>query len=440
MERWKWLIPGMRVKRWLFLVFVGVALIAVGIALLLNTGLLGQVEAGLMRLLQGISPTWDWLSGLLLVLLGIFSLGVGMRGLIHSITGALVPGGDKGLAESVYRRRGLAKGPKIVVVGGGTGLSTMLRGLKTYSENITAVVTVADDGGSSGRIRDELGILPPGDVRNTLVSLADTEPLMERLFQYRFSWGEGLHGHSFGNLFIAAMTDITGDFEEAIREMSKVLAVRGRVLPATLETVRLRARYRDGEEVVGESRIPQEGRGIARISLEPEDASALPEALEAVREADIVILGPGSLYTSVIPNLLVHPIPQALADSEALKVYVCNVMTQPGETEEMTASGHVQALLDHASGHPIVDCCLVNDQRISKEQAESYAQQGAYAIEPDAEKLRSLGLRVETAPLLDAQDLVRHDPDKLARAIMDIMESTTGMQWWHRAGGTGEGT
>ncbi len=432
MQRWKWLYPGMRVKRFMVVIILGVFLVGVGSAFLVNTTFLAALETKLLARIASISVWGHGFTGLALIIIGLGILLLGMRNLVHSIAESLLPRGEKSLAPWLYRKRSLAKGPKIVVVGGGTGLSTMLRGLKEYSDNITAIVTVADDGGSSGRIRDELGILPPGDVRNTIVSLADTEPLMERLFQYRFSWGQGLQGHSFGNLFIAAMTDITGDFEEAIREMSKVLAVRGRVLPATLATVKLRARYEDGEEVVGESHIPQEGKAISQVFLEPGHVRALPEALDAIAQADVVVLGPGSLYTSIIPNLLVGQIPDALSRTQALRIYVCNVMTQPGETEAMTAAQHVKALLDHAGRRKLVDVCLVNDEEVSAEQAQKYATQGAYAIEPDVDELRRLGLEVRAAKLLDAQDLVRHDPRKLAQEIIRMVEVKTGTSWWDK--------
>ena len=283
----------------------------------------------------------------------------------------------------------MQKGPHIVTIGVERVFLQCL-GSKEYSSNITAIVTVADDGGSSGRIREELGILPPGDIRNTLIALADTEPLMEKLFQYRFSWGDGLTGHSFGNLFIAAMTDITGDFEMSIKEFSKVLAVRGRVIPSTLETVQLRALYTDGTEVVGESSIPIPNKKIDRIYMEPERAQALPDALDAIANADIIVLGPGSLYTSVIPNLLVEPIVQALRDSSALRLYICNVMTQPGETDGMSASEHVKALLKHADNQTILDYVLVNRAHISPTQAEKYRREGAYPVEPDTANLEKL--------------------------------------------------
>ncbi len=418
MERWKWLYPGMRVKRWLFLMIVGTFLIGLGITILFNTQLLTAAEGKMLWFVSTYIQFADWAAGFLIIILGIFTVGLGMRLTIRSLVGALSPADVSNLAEVVYRKRSLQKGPHIVVIGGGTGLSTLLRGLKDYSSNITAIVTVADDGGSSGRIREQLGILPPGDVRNTLVALADTEPLMEKLFQYRFSWGEGLSGHSFGNLFIAAMTDITGDFEIAIREFSKVLAVRGRVIPSTLDAVTLKAKYTDGTEMSGESKIPQEGKRIKRITLEPVDAEALPEALEILETADLVVLGPGSLYTSLIPNLLVRPISEALATTKAPRIYVCNVMTQPGETDGMNASDHISAILQHTGGAMIMDYVLVNSARISGEQARKYQEQNAHAVRYDLDGLRKLGVTPIARPLLGRFNLVRHDSHVLAREIM----------------------
>lgn len=245
---------------------------------------------------------------------------------------------------------------------------------------------------------------------------------MEKLFQYRFSWGEGLKGHSFGNLFLAAMADITGDFEESIKEFSKVLAVRGKVLPSTLATVQLKAEYTDGTEMVGEAEIPQVGKEISRVSLVPSEVTAVPEAVEAIRAADLIVLGPGSLFTSVIPNLLVNPIVEALEEAEAVKVYVCNVMTQPGETDGFSASDHVYALLKHAGFRPIIDHVLVNDTPISSWQAQKYAEQGAYPVQLDRNRLENMGLEVITGSLIDHADLVRHNSTRLAEALLRIWE------------------
>ncbi|HEX6971321.1 MAG TPA: gluconeogenesis factor YvcK family protein, partial [Limnochordia bacterium] len=420
----KWLYPGMRVKRWLCLVGVGVLCISVGIALFAGVAVLGALETSLIGLshrLLGVSPLpLTAPTGLALVALGIACISWGIRQTIRSLMAVFAPEDVPYLADIVFERRHLARGPRVVAIGGGTGLSTLLRGLKAYTSRITAIVTVADDGGSSGRIRSELGILPPGDIRNTLVALADTEPLMERLFQYRFGRGEGLEGHSFGNLFIAAMCDVTGDFEEAVRQSSRVLAVRGRVLPSTLTDVALRAEYADGTVEVGESRIPRPGKTIRRVSLVPEAPEPHPEVLRAIARADLIVLGPGSLYTSVIPNLLVRGLADALRRSPAVKVYVCNVMTQPGETDGYGAVEHVQAILDHV-GPGLLDHVVMNSEPVPPAAQRRYNLEGAHPVRPDEAGIRRLGLTPVCRPLISKNDLVRHDPERLAETVMEAI-------------------
>ncbi len=416
MERWKWLCPGIRVKRWFALMLLG--LVVSGMGLLVLAAEVRPFYVQFELFLEGDRL----LLGSLMMIGGFGSLALGVRGVIRSVVGAVYADPDR-LADAVYRHRGLTKGIRIAVIGGGTGLAVLLRGLKKHTNNITAVVTVADDGGSSGRIRDELGILPPGDIRSTLIALADTEPLMESLFQYRFPWGKGLEGHSFGNLFIAAMTDLTGDFEEAIRQFSRVLAVRGTVLPATLDTVNLRAVFHDGSVVVGESGIPQQHKTIDTIELLPPDAAALPDAVSAIRAADLVVIGPGSLYTSIIPNLLISGIRDALADTEALRIYVCNAMTQPGETDRMTASEHARALVKHCGGRQVMDLALLNDTRILPSQLEAYAQKGAHPVDVDSLGFQKLGIPIVRRDLLDEADLVRHDSAKIAAELLALAGS-----------------
>lgn len=309
---------------------------------------------------------------------------------------------------------------KIVAIGGGTGLPNLLRGLKRYTKNITAIVTVADDGGSSGILRDELKILPPGDIRNCLLALANTEPLMEKLFQYRFNAGS-LKGHSFGNLFLAAMTEILGDFELAIKESSKVLAVSGQVLPSTLSDVILAAEFEDGTVIKGESQIPRMGRKIKRIRIVPEDAKPLPEALEAIERADAVILGPGSLYTSILTNLLIKDLDDAVRNSRAKKIFVVNVMTQPGETDGYTAFDHVKTIMEHAGGN-LIEYVIVNAEKIPDHLLLKYLADGAYPVACDEENIKKLGCKVIYGELLGFADVVRHDPIKLAKVIMDIIK------------------
>lgn len=318
------------------------------------------------------------------------------------------------------RSKQLSRRPRIVALGGGTGLSVILRGLKEFDVDLTAIVTVADDGGSSGRLRSDFSMPPPGDIRNCLVALADTEPLLERLLQFRFPAGEGLAGHSFGNLFLAAMTHIMGDFESAIRETSRVLAVRGRVLPAVHEDVILRAVLEDGRIVEGESNIPLAGGKVHHIELSPSELHPLPEALEAIREADAIVIGPGSLYTSVLPNLLVPEMTEALASSEAKKIYVCNVMTQPGETDTFSAAEHVEVIYRHIN-RKLFDYIIVNASTLPPEALEQYQEQQSYPVLVDMERLNSLGLRVIARDFVHYATYARHDSRLVAEQIVSLI-------------------
>ena len=315
------------------------------------------------------------------------------------------------------------RGPKIVAVGGGTGLSTMLRGLKKYTKNLTAIVTVADDGGGSGMLRRDIGMPPPGDIRHCMEALANTEPIMEKLLTYRFTEGS-LSGQSFGNLILAALNGVTGSFEEAVAQMSQVLAITGRILPVTSADVQLEAVFENGARVVGESKISsfkkEQDCRIAHVALLPERPAALPAALQAIREADLILMGPGSLYTSVIPNLLVEGVVEAICRSEALKIYVCNIMTQEGETEGYTAADHVDALLSH--GAPgLVDLCLANSAPVRPGLVEKYREEDAAPILVDRERIRAMGLELEEYPVAsEGGDYARHDPDRLAAAVLDV--------------------
>lgn len=313
--------------------------------------------------------------------------------------------------------------PSVVVIGGGTGLSNMLRGLKEKTGKLTAIVTMADDGGSSGKLRDELGMPPPGDVRNCLQALANTEPAMEQLLGYRFSEG-ALRGQSLGNLFLAALNDISGSFYEAVRRLSDVLAITGKVLPVTTEDVRLMARFDDGTEVFGESKITEHkkntDRRITKVALIPKNPPALKESLDAIESADMIILGPGSLYTSIIPNLLTEGVAEAIEKSGALKIYVLNVSTQDGETEGYRASDHVKALFSH-SGRKLFDYCLANCTPFPAGIAERYREQGAGQTDVDVEELGRLGVSTVMRPMLDcAGGLARHNPKRLADEIMNL--------------------
>lgn len=312
--------------------------------------------------------------------------------------------------------------PRIVVMGGGTGLSTMLRGLKQKPLDITAIVTVADDGGSSGILRNELQMPPPGDIRNVLTALADVEPLMSDMLSYRFAAGSGLAGHSLGNLILAAITDISGDFVTAVRELSRVFAVRGRVLPAADRAIILHAEMEDGTIVTGESKIPEAEGRIKRIFLEPEHVEPLPEACEAIRDADAILIGPGSLYTSIIPNLLVPKLAEAvLSNTEAIKIFVCNVMTQPGETDGYTVGDHLQAIYDHV-GHHLFDYVIVNDGDIPLEVQNFYAEKGAKPVQLDYEAVTARGYKVISDTLVLFRRYLRHDADKLSHHIYGLVQ------------------
>lgn len=308
-------------------------------------------------------------------------------------------------------------------MGGGTGLSVMLRGLKEKPLDITAIVTVADDGGSSGILRSELQMPPPGDIRNVLTALADVEPLLSDMLSYRFTSGSGLAGHSLGNLILAAITDISGDFVTAVRELSRVFAVRGRVLPAADQAVVLHAEMEDGSIVSGESAIPQAQGRIKRIMLEPEEVEALPEAVQAIAEADAILIGPGSLYTSIIPNLLVPKLAQAILDNDtAIKMFVCNVMTQPGETDGYTVSDHLEAVYQHV-GHHLFDYVIVNDGEIPAQIQDFYAEKGAKPVEVDWDVVTGRGYKVIADTLVLFRTYLRHDADKLSHHIYQLVEN-----------------
>ncbi len=523
----KWLYPNMHVKRWIALAIVGF------LAFMAGMGVIIQAHEGLDKPLAVRFA--DWLIhhahvgalrpgqlGVMLTVIGASLCLIALARLIQSLTSVLDPEmAPGGLVDIVYQRRRLTHGRRIVVIGGGTGLSTMLRGLKRYSANITAIVTVADDGGSSGKLQKQLHILPPGDIRNCLVALADAEPQMTELFQYRFrnnvkpeegnrkgeeekrrkgdreteegkrekgkgesqftisnpqsivaepstlnsqlstvrdvllpehgngirgentisdnsqssipnlqsaidnrqsSMGEGLRDHAFGNLLIAAMCAINdGDFERGVRETSRVLNIRGQVLPTTVDEVKLRGEMEDGSFVDGETNIAHSPLKIKRVTLVPEDACPLQSVLDAIARADVIVMGPGSVYTSVIPNLLVRGVPEAIRRSKAKKVYVCNVMTQPGETDGFSASDHVRAIERHA-GTRIFNYVLVNTQHPDITLLEKYRKTGAILVEPDLDRLKSDGYRPLPGNYINETDVVRHDAGLLAKAIMRLME------------------
>ena len=475
----KWFHPGMHVKRWILLGFIGLMIFMLGMGIIIQVRGRGEtlaIRIAAWLIEQAHIPTRPGILGLVLSLVGIILCLFAMLRLILSLTSALdselAPGG---LVDVIYQKRRLTQGRRIVVIGGGTGLSTMLRGLKQYSANITAIVTVADDGGSSGKLQKQLGILPPGDIRNCLVALADSEPQMTQLFQYRFRnsvrptareavtaaakaaprtletstipslnvgiqdtgadlgsgpasssldprlFGEGLRDHAFGNLLIAAMCAINGgDFERAVRETSRVLTIRGRVLPSTVDHVRLRGEMEDGSFLEGETTIAHSDLKIKRVSLVPANACPVKGAIEAIQSADVIVIGPGSVYTSIIPNLLVTGVSEALRASKAKKVYVCNVMTQRGETVGYSALDHVKAIEHHARQR-VFDHVLVNTGRPSQELLEKYRLYGAMLVEPDIERIKAEGYRPIGGDFINQTDVVRHDAGLLAGAIMRLL-------------------
>ncbi|MGJ5676120.1 MAG: gluconeogenesis factor YvcK family protein [Nostochopsis sp.] len=417
----KWLSPGLSVKRWFLISIGGVLLASLGLAIWIKlTPIFWALELvrGFLGTIAEVIP--NYISGPFVLLGGLLLLLWGQTRAVGSITEALRSDNEEELVDMLLAHRRLYRGPKIVVIGGGTGLSTLLRGLKRYSANITAIVTVADDGGSSGRLRREFGVLPPGDIRNCLAALADEEKLLTELFQYRFRVGDGLTGHSFGNLFLTAMSEITGDLERAVAASSKVLAIRGQVLPATLSDVRLWADLADGRRIEGESKITEAGGNIVKIGCLPENPPALPAAIKAIKEANYIIMGPGSLYTSVIPNLLVPEIADAIAASEAPCIYVCNIMTQPGETQGFSVADHIRAIDAACDGQRLFNAVLVHKKSLSEHVLMRYAQQQSYPVFLDREDVTKLGRRIVLANVMyeDETGYVRHDPQRLAKVLL----------------------
>lgn len=410
-----WLLPGLQIKRWFGLIILGTIVSLLGLCVLFNMRPV-YFAIGILKYIA-VSVNQELL-GTFLLITGAYFFIKGWKNTNYSILDLSEERDRHALLESLYKRRKLNYGPKIVAVGGGTGLSTMLKGIKNLTNNITAVVTVGDDGGSSGRLRHEMGVLPPGDIRNCIAALADDEDLVTKLFQYRFKTGEGLEGHSFGNLFLTALCSITGNMVKAVQESSKVLSIRGRVLPSTLDDMKLAAELEDGSVVKGESSIPETGKKIKRLFTEPENCKALPGVIQAIKEADLIILGPGSLYTSVIPNLLIKEISAAISKSQAKKIYVCNIMTQPGETTGYTASEHIQAIIDHAGYPNIIDSVLVNNS-LPDDLSPDYEQANSFPVIVDTDVIKTKNINVVCTRLYEENEekYVRHSPSRLARAI-----------------------
>ena len=408
----KWLRPGMQVKRWLVTLFLAILFLSLG---------MGYEMVHIYRTapfppeayyvtLQFIDRFWR---GVLFIAIGLGLGGLSVWKLSRSLIIPLMPNGKGDLSDILLRYRTQERGPRIVTLGGGTGLSSLLRGLKVYTNNLVAIVTVADDGGSSGRLRRDLKTLPPGDFRQCIAALAEAEPLMTELFQYRFGDAGDLDGHSFGNLFIVAMSRITGSFESALKESSRVLAVRGAIVPSTLEDVTLCAELDDDSTIQGESQIPHGTAPVRRVYLIPGDAAAFPEAVEAIATADMIIIGPGSLYTSIMPNLLVDGIAKAIKAARAMKVYICNVATQPGETDGYALSNHIKALHEHV-GRNIFDYVLANNRYLYYKP-----EWNQVAVKID-EETRNLGVTVVPADVVEETLPTRHNSVRLAQALIDL--------------------
>jgi uncharacterized cofD-like protein len=401
----KWLYPGIQIKRWVLTALLGIGVVAFGAYFAANPFAFVKIF-GFVIIVCGIQ----------LVVIGIVKLTV-------SLITLFLPRREQDLVDILYQKRYLERGPKIVAIGGGHGLSNLLLALKEYSANITAIVTVADSGGSSGRLREEFDIVAPGDIRNCLVALADAPTIMGELFQYRFPEKSELKGHNFGNLFLTALYEVANrDFKEAVELTSKVLAIRGRVIPSTVENVHLVARYKDGKITLGEAKIPRAGVEIDQLLLTPPDTKPTEEALQAIQEADIIILGPGSLYTSVLPNLIIDGMSDAICSSSAFKIYICNVMTQMGETEGFTASDHVQRIVKQTRKE-IIDAVILNSSDISAADAlDRYKKENSYPVLPDADEIRAMGYKAFAEDIVGIKDYVRHDSVKLMQVLISVIE------------------
>jgi uncharacterized cofD-like protein len=421
----RWFVPGIGVKRWVILALGGMTVLGMGLALFLHElYYLEYPNAPLFDFLFIVSLRFlpGWARFLIIGGLGLLMTSYGLWELNRALMRPYMRPGWH-VVEKLTDYHRLERGPRIVAIGGGHGLSTLLRGLKEYTHHLTAVVTVADDGGSSGRLRESLGILPPGDIRNCLAALSSDETLLTQLFRYRFSGAPGLDGHSFGNLFITALSDITGSFEEAVAESGRVLSVHGRVLPSTLHNVRLVADVRVPDfanevRVEGESHIPEIAGRVRHVWLDPYEAPAFPPVIKELLNADIIVVGPGSLYTSLLPNLLVRDLLGAVRASKAFKVYVCNIVTQAGETQFYSCSDHIHALEEHV-GEGLFDVLLCNDnyETALPDETDQWVQ---------ADELSRADARLHTADLVDYEHPWRHDPNRLAKVLMDLFYARTG--------------
>lgn len=425
----KYTFPGL--KRWIFFAILGILTLAFGIALVIKAHPVTLIAQGTWNVLSFIAdhvpPTT---SGIIAITGGAFILLYGFFRANKRVLSLVAPD-ESSLFETLDRAHMESKGAKVVAIGGGTGLSNMLKGIKEHTNNITAVVTVADDGGSSGRLRESLNIVPPGDIRNCIAALSHDDEVITQLFQYRFDEGapEDLKHHSFGNLFLTALVELGGsnNMADAVKQACRILKARGQVLPISNDPMFLIAEFDDGKIVEGESKIPKEQGRIKQLSCRKPIPQILPDVITSINEAEIIVLGPGSLYTSIIPNLLVPDLVKAIARSNALKIYVCNVMTQPGETTNYKVSDHIQAIADHTQDYcddvsKIINYVIVNNGVPEKKQLEKYKADEQYPVEVDYTEIRHFNLKAYPTNLLQKGNLVRHNPYKLAKAITEIYE------------------
>lgn len=416
-----WLAPGMGVKRHVSLAVAGGVVFALGIAAL-AIWLLGEERRAASEPIEAVLASGDWARwggwvALVTLVLGVWLASGAVGRLNRSLLSHWMPEPSE-VAARLYDRLQRARGPRIVALGGGTGLSRLLRGLRGATSNLTAVVAVSDDGGSSGRLREAFGMPAPGDLVDCLAALSDDEVALGRLLAYRFQRGAELQGHTFGNLFLTTLTEVEGDFGDALRTANRMLDLAGAVYPATGRPVALHVRKRDGRELVGERHAHEGGGAISDVRLYPDAPEALPEVLAAIEHAEMVVLGPGSLYTSTLPPLLVPAIGAAVRRSSAHLVYVCNIMTEDGETTGLDAWDHVQALFDHLGRHP--DTVIVNDEAIDAERLAAYREEGASVVPVVADPFRAAGIRLLPVPLVDAGRHAQHDPARLAAALLGL--------------------
>ncbi len=416
----RWFYPGIKIKRWFFLALLSLIVLVAGFS-----GVLGDLVKNVRIHSINIDSFFYRLQRLkaidyTMILLAIGGLMLAWRRSSFAVLAMIAPNKEREFISRAYKKAKLQRGPKIAAIGGGTGMPNVLKGMKDYTENLSAIVTVADDGGSSGRLRKDYRILPPGDIRNCIVALADEETLLGKLFQYRFKEGKELKGHSFGNIFLTALSHVVGDFPKAINESSKVLAIHGQVLPVSLENIQLRARMKDGRLIKGESKIPEAKGSIDRVYIVPEDAKPYQPAIDAIKNADAVIIGPGSLYTSIIPNLMVPGIKEALQNSKSIKIYICNIMTQPGETDGHTVSDHLRAIFKH-TGHRVIDYVIANNRLPKDDVLKRYEKEKSFPVMIDKDVISDLGVKVAEGKLFTEGSYVRHSPQQLAKMIMKIL-------------------